>query len=167
MGNNQPKNKMALGLMSCSLLCLGIFLAVWLHRLYNQEIERLQEKSSFILISSLQKAEKAYLKDGLMAAFEGIETVLGDSININLTSFKVKMEDEEDETILYEKFDSTGLNIESSVEIRMGVPNKNTKNRKTLGNIATWIVETNDSIAFDSLSTVSYTHLTLPTNREV
>ena len=61
MGKNQTKNKMALSLMSCSLLCLGVFLGVWLQRLYIQEIERLQEKSSFILISSLQKVEKTYL----------------------------------------------------------------------------------------------------------
>jgi len=152
MGKNQTKNKMALSLMSCSLLCLGVFLGVWLQRLYIQEIERLQEKSSFILISSLQKAEKTYLKDELMSAFDGIETVLGDSININLTSFSIKMEDDEDKTILYENFDSSGLNIESCVEIRMENVDKNSKNRKTIGNIATWIIEANDSISFDSLS---------------
>jgi len=152
MGKNQSKNKMALGLMSCSLLCLGIFLVVWLQGLYQQEIERLQEKSSFILINSLQKAEKTYLREELLSAFDGIETVLGDTIDINLTSFSIKMEDEEDETIIYEKFDSTGLNIKTKVEIKMDAPNKNSKNRKTLGNMATWIIEANDSIIFDSLS---------------
>ena len=155
MGKNQSKNKMALGLMSCSLLCLGIFLAVWLQGLYQQEVERLQEKSSFIFINSLQNAEKIYLRETLLSAFAGMETVLGDSIagKISLNSFSIKMEDEEEnKTIIHEKFDSAGLKVETKVEIRMGDKNHNSKHKKTLGNIATWIIEANDSISFDSLS---------------
>ncbi len=149
----QSKNNIALALMSCSLLCLGIFLAVWLQGLYQEEVERLQEKSSFIFINSLQKAESSLLRAELLSAVEGIETVIGDSIKLDISSFKINMEDEEEnKTTIYEKYDSLGINLETKVEIRYGGAPQNIKHKKTLGNIATWIVQENDSIPFDSLS---------------
>lgn len=152
MEKSQSKNHIALALMSCSLLCLGIFLGVWLNNLYQQEVSRLQEKSSFIFINSLQKAESALLRDELSSAFEGIKTIIGDSIKLDITSFKVNMEDEENnKTTIYEKYDSLGGNFESKVEIRVGGDSAHFKH-KTLGNIATWLIEGNDSISFDSLS---------------
>lgn len=147
----QSKNKIALALMSSSLLCLGIFLAVWVQDLYQEEVERLQEKSSFIFINSLQKAESSLLRAELLSAFKGIETVIGDSIKLDLSSFNINMEDDENETRIYERFDTSGL-IETKVEIRVGDKPHNSKHKKTLGNIATWIIEANDSISFDSLS---------------
>ena len=153
MGNNQPKNKMALGLMSCSLLCLGIFLTIWIKGLYQEEVHRLHEKSSFIFINSLQKAESTLLKEELFSAFGGIKTKVGDSVKLDISSFIISMKDEvENKAAIFEKLDSSGLNIETKIEIRMGAQAQNDKNTKTLGNIATLIIEANDSISFDSLS---------------
>ncbi len=152
MEKSQSKNNIALALMSCSLLCLGLFLTIWIKGLYQQEVHRLQEKSSFIFINSLQKAESALLREEFSSAFEGIRTQTGDSIKFDISSFSINMTDEEEnKTSIYEKFDSSGL-IETKVEIRMGGENPTHKNKKTLGNIATWIIEANDSISFDSLS---------------
>lgn len=154
MGKNQSKNKMALGLMSSSLLCLGIFLVVWLNGLYHQEVERLQEKSSFILINSLHKAESKHLEDNFLSPMIEMAKALGDSVKITSFGMTIKDEIEEnsEEKITYQVYDSLGLNVESKLEIRIGESTQKSRRKNNLGNMATWIVETNDSIPFDSLS---------------
>ncbi|MEM1123309.1 MAG: hypothetical protein AAGJ18_22905, partial [Bacteroidota bacterium] len=148
MENGQQKNGIAKGLMGTSLILLALFLAVWLHSLHQQEVDRLKEKSSFIFIDAMKTAEADYLKEALVANLMGISGANGDSIKI--TSFKVSFFDEEtidedtideEETVL-SAFDSMGLNMESNIKITVNAQNRFDKEKiKTFGNVVTWILE--------------------------
>jgi len=173
MERSQPKNNIALVLMSCSLLSLGIFLTVWLNNLYQQEVSRLQEKSSFIFINSLQKAESAYLKETLltplikgksplitemkpllemMAPFRKGTNKEGDSVRMTSLSVRMTDEDAKGKGVSYGMMDSLGINLEGEFEIRTMEQVSENSTKNNLGNMVTWLIQTNDSISFDSLS---------------
>jgi len=147
-----------MALMGTSLVLLGLFLCVWLNNLYQQEIDRLKEKSSFVFIDALKTAEAKYLKDVVLAELIGIKSPKGDSIKV--TSFKMSFSDSEKEnnktplsnSAIFEAFDSSGINLETKVEIRVNT-NEASKLANHQGNMVSWIIASNDSIFVDSIST--------------
>lgn len=156
MENSHQKNRIAIALMGTSLVLLGLFLLVWLNNLYQQEIDRLKEKSSFVFIDALKTAETKYLKEVLLAELIDIKDSQGDSIKI--TSFKMSFSEDEviknphtNSTIL-KTLDSTGISLESRIEIRVSADDQ-TKLPSNQGNMISWLIASNDSLTIDSLST--------------
>ena len=147
----QSKNNIALALMSCSLLCLGIFLAVWLQGLYQEEVERLQEKSSFIFINSIREAETDYIKKELIPGLLNRKGQKGDSLKFTSFSIEVK-EDNSPAKATYKMFDSTGINMETKISINIEDKDIVGLKEQAGGAIVSWLTESNE---LDSTHTLS------------
>lgn len=146
MEKEPRKNKLALFLMGSSLLLLGIFLTGWLKNAYEIEIFRLQEKSSFVFINSIRKAETDYIKNDLLGSILSIKELKGDSINF--TSFKVEVNDETTmEKTSFQMEDSVGIDFQTVIKVNTNQDKVIKENNHNGGVYISWLTE---SITFDS-----------------
>lgn len=155
MENSPYKNKVAIGLMGTSLALLGLFLLVWLNSSYQREIERLKEKSSFVFINALREAESKFIKEELLSEIMNIKSAKGDSVKI--TSFKMEFSEEEihggENAAIFKTQDATRIKADSKIQVTIHSEHHSSdKEKSNLGNMVTWIMKANDSLAFDSLS---------------
>lgn len=117
MKQHQIKNNVSSFLMTCSLLLLGLFLAFWLKGLYQQEVDRLTEKSSFIFINSIREAESMFFQKELLLPFNKKQALPVDSIGISNIHMKVITEEVNPSQTIIKFRDTNTLNSKMDISV--------------------------------------------------
>ncbi|MEM6320498.1 MAG: HAMP domain-containing sensor histidine kinase [Bacteroidota bacterium] len=166
-----PDTVIPLLLMGSSMLLLGLFLAFWLRNLYREEVNRLQERSSFIFIDAVRSAETRYLKSELLSPIlseytlpnkpldsigtvrlfrntvnniEKLKTKLP-SDSLQITAFSFNVYDSGLDAVTERKGDSTLIEITSKMNVQVDdARGQNGANRAT-GAILSWLLGAHQS----------------------
>ena len=147
----EAKNNIAVLLMSSSLLFLGIFLAFWVKNLYQQEINRLKEKSSFVFINSIRKAESDFLKKEVLNL--KVKRGKRDSLNIRAYSMKIIGKTSSDSQKAFEYIEPEGLNVESRMDITIDHRHTISNRQNNSKAFITFLTKSGHHIFIDSITT--------------
>lgn len=142
MKSAQQNNRIALGLMGCSLFLLAMFLLFWLYREYQQELNLLKEKSSFAFLSSMKEAEVQFIKKDLLPLLLNLRKPHRDSLQMEGVEIDI------DKLLMQNKYDKQvnvdSLSSNSTAQISISIQTDSSlKDRQVGGTFFKWLFRSN------------------------